>query len=74
MPVAVKFKGADRDTTMVFDHFLNDQSWIIYPGFKIDSIFIDPDQWLVSANNTYELINKSGDVDLYPNPSSTQMR
>lgn len=74
MPVAVKFKGADRDTTIVFEHILNDQSWIIYPGFKIDSVFIDPDQWLVSANNTYELINKSGDVDIYPNPSTTQMR
>lgn len=74
MPVAVKFKGADRDTTIVFEHILNDQSWIIYPGFKIDSVFIDPDQWLVSANNSYELINKSGDVDLYPNPTSAQMR
>ncbi|MBW6490052.1 MAG: T9SS type A sorting domain-containing protein [Lentimicrobium sp.] len=74
MPLAVKFKGADRDTTIVFEPMLNDQSWIIYPGFEIDSVFIDPDQWLVSANNTNELINKSGEVDLYPNPSSAQMR
>lgn len=74
MPVAVKFIGTDRDTTFVFEHILNDQSWIIYPGFKIDSVYIDPDQWLISANNTFELVNNSGDVNLYPNPAKIQMR
>ena len=74
MPVPIRFKGADRDTLIVFDHTKNQQEWVIYPGFKIDSIFIDPEQWLVSGNNTVELIDKTSLTELYPNPSSTQLR
>ena len=74
MPVPIRFKGADRDTLIVFDHSRNLQEWIIYPGFKIDSVFIDPEQWLVSGNNTFELKYKTSEAELYPNPASTQLR
>ncbi len=74
MPVPIRFKGVDMDTTIVFENTENLQEWIIYPGFKIDSVFIDPEQWLVSGNNTVELIHKSSDVAVYPNPTSSQLR
>lgn len=74
MPVPIRFKGAASDTLIVFDHIKNQQEWVIYPGFKIDSVFIDPEQWIASANNTTELIHKSSDAVVYPNPASTQLR
>lgn len=74
MPVPIRFKGGERDTLIVFDHIKNSQKWVIYPGFKIDSVFVDPEQWLVSGNNTTKLIYKSSDAVVYPNPASTQLR
>lgn len=74
MPLQVRFKGADRDTMMVFDHHYNSETWVIYPGFTIDSVFIDPEMWLISAGNTWEVINKTGEVEIYPNPADDQIR
>ena len=74
MPVPIRFKGGARDTLMVFDHSKNQQEWVVYPGFKIDSVFIDPEQWLVSGNNTFDLVFKKSEAELYPNPGSTQVR
>lgn len=74
LPVPIRFNGFNRDTTIVFENSENLQEWIIYPGFKIDSVFIDPEQRIVSGNNTIDLINKSSDVAVYPNPTTSQLR
>ncbi len=74
MPVPIRFKGVERDTLIVFDNLKNNQEWIVYPGFKIDSVFIDPEQWLVSGNNTFELKYEASQAELYPNPANTQIR
>lgn len=74
MPVPVRFYGEGRDTTLVFNHTSDGQVFYIYPDFAIDSIALDPDLWLVSANNHLSLIGKPGSVSLYPNPSTGQIR
>lgn len=74
LPVPIRFKGLDRDTTIVFENTGNHQEWFIYPGFKIDSVFVDPEQRIVSANNTIELVHKSSNVTVYPNPATSQLR
>ena len=51
MPVPLKFKGMNKDTIIVFNHIFSGQSFLINPGFKVDSIFFDPDRWIVSAND-----------------------
>jgi aminopeptidase N len=74
LPLPIRFKGLNRDTTIVFENTGNPQEWFIYPGFKIDSVFIDPEQRIISGNNTTDLMDKSSDVAVYPNPAATQLR
>jgi aminopeptidase N len=70
MPVPLRFKGPGGDTTMVFDHTFNAQTFRIYPEFAIDSVFFDPLQWIVSASNRVNLIKKEDAATCYPNPSA----
>lgn len=74
MPVPVRFSGVGRDTTIVFQHITNPQVYVIYPGFEIESVTFDPDQWLVSASNLDTLIKKSDIVEIYPNPAIDFLR
>jgi hypothetical protein len=73
MPVPIKFIGAGKDTTIVFDHTFSGQVFTINPGFTIDSVKFDPDQRLVSANNEISLgindILAGSDLKLMPNPA-----
>jgi len=68
MPVPIKFYGPGKDTTIVFDHTSNAQIFRIYPGFEIDSVKFDPEQWLISASNSVTLKRKTEVVTMYPNP------
>jgi len=43
MVLPVKFKGAGKDTTIVFDHIFSGEVFDFEPAFKIDSVFFDPD-------------------------------
>jgi len=68
MPVPVRFSGPGGDTTIVFDHTANAQVFNIYPDFEIQTVKIDPVQWLISAGNLDTLILRSDNVKIYPNP------
>ncbi|MHC1778299.1 MAG: M1 family aminopeptidase [Lentimicrobium sp.] len=68
MPVPVKFYGSGKDTTIVFDHTSNAQLFRIYPEFEIDSVKFDPEQWIISADNSVTLTRKTEVVTMYPNP------
>lgn len=74
MPVPVRFSGPGGDTTIVFNHTANAQVFTIYPGFEIDTVEIDPEQWLVTGANTHTIIAKSRLVGCYPNPTSDFIR
>jgi aminopeptidase N len=74
MPVPVRFSGNGNDTVIVFDHTENAQKFRIYPGFEVDSVKFDPEQWLISASNTEKLYRKSELVGYYPNPTSDFIR
>lgn len=78
LPVPIKFKGAGRDTTIVFTHTQNQQQFAVDPGFRIDSVFIDPDQWLISLNNQAVLTSgEPGEITawtVYPNPATNKIR
>jgi aminopeptidase N len=51
MMVPIKFKGEGvKDTTIVFDHTFSGQTFNIEPGFKIDSIFFDPNKKILYRN------------------------
>ncbi|MCB0380107.1 MAG: T9SS type A sorting domain-containing protein [Flavobacteriales bacterium] len=78
IPIPIYLKGQGLDTTVVFDHTFSGQHFTISIPFTIDSVFFDPELWILSKNNivTYD-INTSfshefldSQVDIYPNPTN----
>ena len=73
MPVPVRLWNATDDTTVVLDHTFSGQSFDILPGFLVDSVALDPEIWLLSAQNLVtqvpELALGHGSVRVYPNPA-----
>lgn len=71
MPVPIRFKNTNRDTTIVLNHTRNSQIDFFRLGFTPDSVFIDPKLKLISANNAIvktELWPSSGNAAVFPNP------
>lgn len=73
MPVPIRFYGGGKDTLIVFNNTFSGQEFIISPGFNVTSLVFDPDQWLVSANNSIILAvpdtPAARTVELLPNPA-----
>jgi len=71
MPVPIQFKGSDKDTILVFDHTYSGQKFITDPGFIIDSVFFDPEMWIISSENNVifgeDEIDKP-EIGIFPNP------
>lgn len=74
MPVPVRLWNATQDTTVVLDHTFSGQSFDILPGFLVDSVAIDPEIWLLSAQNVVtavtELARGNSSMRLFPNPAN----
>lgn len=77
MPVALKFKNATQEKTVVVDHTNNGQVFTREIGFVPDTVLVDPDLWLISKNNTTQKTAASnsgnGSVDINPNPVVSPM-
>lgn len=77
MPVPVRFKNRTGDTTIVFQHHSNGQQFYTEIGFKPDSVFVDPEYWLISAENTFTVRENpvKKDVIIFaPNPVHERVR
>jgi aminopeptidase N len=77
MPVPIKFSGAGKDTTIVFNHTFSGEMFAINPGFAIEFMKFDPDLRLISGKNTIiislEGINDivaGNELKLMPNPAT----
>jgi len=72
MPVPIYVKGQGFDTTYVFDHQFSGQVFNATVPFNIDSVFFDPELWILSSNSTVLSVTEesihSSDVTIYPNP------
>jgi aminopeptidase N len=77
LPVALKFTNSLRDTTVVVDHQSNGAYFVRNIGFVADSVFVDPEYWLISKNNTVtklaELALLPGAVNVYPSPCINEL-
>lgn len=77
MPVPLKFIGSTGDTTIVFNHTSSGQSFTATVNFPVQTILVDPELWLISANNTVVSINEKTNTalnfKLYPNPSQHEL-
>ncbi|HNX43453.1 MAG TPA: M1 family aminopeptidase [Bacteroidales bacterium] len=70
LPVPVKFFGDGRDTTITLEHNYSGEVFSIVPDFRIDSIQIDPERWIISAGNKVDLNQPEGDyLMISPNPA-----
>lgn len=76
LPVALKFKNATQEKTIVVDNKTNNEVFIRNIGFIPDTVLIDPDYWLITRNNTSKKITETitgpGTVQVFPNPVGNQ--
>ena len=72
LPVALKFKNATQEKTIIVDNKFNGEIFYKNIGFIADTVLIDPDYWLITRNNTSQKVadNISGQniVQAFPNP------
>ncbi len=72
LPVALQFKNATQQKTIVVNNTFNDEIFFNNIGFIADTVLIDPDYWLITKDN---ISRKVGDnvtveniVQVFPNP------
>lgn len=51
MPVPLLLKGREGDTTLVLHHHFSGEQFSVPEGIHADSLFIDPERWILSGNN-----------------------
>jgi aminopeptidase N len=70
LPIALQFKNASQQKTVVADNKTNGETFIKDIGFVADTVIIDPDYWLITKNNTSEKINVAGEnvIQVFPSP------
>jgi aminopeptidase N len=77
MPVALLFKNAAQQKTIVIDNKFNAEIFYKKIGFIADTVMIDPDYWIISRNNTSVKVtdNASGQniMQVFPNPVKDQL-
>lgn len=52
VPLALKFRNATQQITIVLDNTVNNQTFNANIGFKADTVLIDPDMYIISKNNS----------------------
>lgn len=77
MPVALKFKNATQEKTIVVDNRSNGEIFTSNIGFVADTVLVDPEYWIISRNNTTQktVTGNSGEggMDIHPNPIISPM-
>jgi aminopeptidase N len=72
MPVQLRFKNNSRDTVITISHQYSGQVFWINPGFRADSMFIDPYLWILAKERKVkkEAAFITPDyIQIYPNPA-----
>ena len=76
LPVALKFKNALQEKTIIIDNKTNGEILIRNIGFRADTVIIDPEYWLISRNNTSKKmqdgVNGQNIIRVYPSPVQSQ--
>lgn len=75
MPVPIRVKGEGQERDLVLEHSTSGQLFFEQVDFRIDTLFIDPDILVLSANDSvvpvaFPLLNIATDMQLYPNPAT----
>jgi aminopeptidase N len=74
LPVALQFKNATQQKTIVIDNKTNGEVFFKNIGFVADTVILDPEYWLITKNNISKKIKETIDeknvVQVFPNPFS----
>jgi aminopeptidase N len=80
MHVPIKFIGVSGDTTVVFDHNFSGEMFTTPLSFTPTSVQFDPEQWILSGNNTVTFNSSIGiqkidgsEFAIYPNPVNDRL-
>ncbi len=77
LPVALQFKNASQEKTIIVDNKINGEIFIKDLGFIADTVILDPEYWLITKNNTATKVvvtnSGQGGVDIYPNPIASPL-
>jgi aminopeptidase N len=79
LPLPIKFKkNSGQDTIVVLNNSYNGQVFNVDLAFEPDSVFFDPDLWLISKDNSISLGVKDYylskfDIEVFPNPSTDKL-
>ncbi len=72
LPVALKFKNATQEKTIVVDNKINGETFMRNIGFIADTVLIDPEYWLVTKNNVSVKVPDASTgqniIEVFPNP------
>lgn len=72
LPVALQFKNATQQKTVIINNTFNGETFFENIGFVADSVIIDPNYWLITKNNTSEKVNDDVNgnnvIQVFPNP------
>ena len=75
---SVSFYEMGLDTTFVFDHTFSGEQFNVNVPFVIDSVFFDPELWILAAPATILSLENFEEQDnqiiVYPNPSSSSFQ
>ncbi|HEX6848808.1 MAG TPA: M1 family aminopeptidase [Chitinophagaceae bacterium] len=73
MPMALKFKNGIQEKTIVINNNRNNELFSQQLNFKIDTIIIDPEYWILAgfkiSQNDPTLTLQENDIKLYPVPT-----
>ncbi|MEO8860361.1 MAG: M1 family aminopeptidase [Ginsengibacter sp.] len=72
LPVALQFKNATQQKTIVVNNTFSGEIFFNDIGFIADTVIVDPDYWLITKNNVSQKINDqqtgTNSVQLFPVP------
>ena len=76
MKVPVKLKNAQRDTIINVMNTYSGESFRIFLPFSADSLIIDPEYQLITANNTVSAVPQieAANLRVFPNPAVNSIR
>ncbi len=75
MPVPIRVYAINKTDSVDFrlNNFSNNQEYVLDPGFIIDEIVIDPEDWIICKTDQItgnSIISSKNELVIYPNPSS----
>jgi hypothetical protein len=76
LPLPIEFKDATHDTIIRVQNNFSGETFSVQLPFTADSLFFDPQYWIISTNNAINSIHYpeiDHTISLYPNPSGNNI-